>query len=186
MAAGSVVLHTEASRGFGGQEIRILAESRWLATHGWRALIAAQPGTRLLAEAERAGVATVAVRLRGPWSLLAVAALRRVIRANDVAVVHTHSSIDAWVAGLAARSLGVPVVRSRHVSIPIPPRRALVYRLADRVITSGEAVAAIVRGAGGPPDRGGAIRPRPRPPRFPPHLPRPGGRGDLGLRGPPV
>ena len=41
MAPGSVVLHTEASRGFGGQEIRILAESRWLATHGWRALIAA-------------------------------------------------------------------------------------------------------------------------------------------------
>src|SRR5207247_5059914 len=80
MAPGSVVLHTEASRGFGGQEIRILAESRWLATHGWRALIAAQPGTRLLAEAERAGVATVAVRMRGPWSLLAVAALRRVIR----------------------------------------------------------------------------------------------------------
>src|SRR2546422_10574536 len=77
MAPGSVVLHTEASRGFGGQEIRILAESRWLATHGWRALIAAQPGTRLLAEAERAGVATVAVRMRGPWSLLAVAALRR-------------------------------------------------------------------------------------------------------------
>src|SRR5436309_3260277 len=140
MAPGSVVLHTEASRGFGGQEIRILAESRWLATPGWRALIAAQPGTRLLAEAERAGVATVAVRMRGPWSLLAVAALRRVIRANDVAVVHTHSSIDAWVAGLAARSLGVPVVRSRHVSIPIPPRRALVYRLADRVITSGAAV----------------------------------------------
>src|SRR5213083_2059662 len=174
MAPGSVVLHTEASRGFGGQEIRILAESRWLATHGWRALIAAQPGTRLLAEAERAGVATVAVRMRGPWSLLAVAALRRVIRANDVAVVHTHSSIDAWVAGLAARSLGVPVVRSRHVSIPIPPRRALVYRLADRVITSGEAVAAIVRGAGVDTAR------------FHPNVSGAGVREELGLRGPAV
>src|SRR5881397_2012054 len=177
MAPGSVVLHTEASRGFGGQEIRILAESRWLATHGWRALIAAQPGTRLLAEAERAGVATVAVRMRGPWSLLAVAALRRVIRANDVAVVHTHSSIDAWVAGLAARSLGVPVVRSRHVSIPIPPRRALVYRLADRVITSGEAVAAIVRGAGVP-----ALDTA----RFHQNVSGAGVREELGLRGPAV
>src|SRR5439155_1451238 len=66
MAPGSVVLHTEASRGFGGQEIRILAESRWLATHGWRALIAAQPGTRLLAEAERAGVPTDRVVAIGP------------------------------------------------------------------------------------------------------------------------
>ena len=186
MAPGSVVLHTEASRGFGGQEIRILAESRWLATHGWRALIAAQPGTRLLAEAERAGVATVAVRMRGPWSLLAVAALRRVIRANDVAVVHTHSSIDAWVAGLAARSLGVPVVRSRHVSIPIPPRRALVYRLADRVITSGEAVAAIVRGAGVPADRVVAIGPGLDTARFHPNVSGAGVREELGLRGPAV
>src|SRR3989442_6223258 len=172
MAPGSVVLHTEASRGFGGQEIRILAESRWLATHGWRALIAAQPGTRLLAEAERAGVPTVAVRMRGPWSLLAVAALRRVIRANDVAVVHTHSSNDAWVAGLAARSLGVPVVRSRHVSIPIPPRRALVYRLADRVITNGEAVAAIVPRARLPAPPAVAIGPRPATPPLPPDVSR--------------
>src|SRR5438046_3674439 len=146
MAPGSVVLHTEASRGFGGQEIRILAESRWLATHGWRALIAAQPGTRLLAEAERAGVATVAVRMRGPWSLLAVAALRRVIRANDVAVVHTHSSIDAWGAGLAAPSLGVPAVRSRHVSTPIPPRRALAYRFAARGIPRAAAGATTLPG----------------------------------------
>src|SRR2546422_10835995 len=105
MAPGSVVLHTEASRGFGGQEIRILAESRWLATHGWRALIAAQPGTRLLAEAERAGVATVAARMRRPWSLLAVAALRRVLRADGRAVVHSPSSIYAVGARRAARCL---------------------------------------------------------------------------------
>src|SRR5438876_5970139 len=186
MAPGSVVLHTEASRGFGGQEIRTLAESRWLATHGWRALIAAQPGTRLLAEAERAGVATVAVRMRGPWSLLAVAALRRVIRANDVAVVHTHSSIDAWVAGLAARSLGVPVVRSRHVSIPIPGSRAFVYRLADRIITSGEAVATIVRGAGVPAERVVAIGPGLDTTRFHPNVSGAGVRTELGLRGPAV
>src|SRR5438309_1988274 len=157
MARGSVehpvVLHTEASLGFGGQEIRILAESRWLAAHGRRALVAAQPGARLLAEAERASVPALAVRMRGAWDLAAVAALRRLIRAHDVGLVHTHSSVDAWVAGLAARSLAIPVVRSRHVTIPIPRRRALVYRLADRVITSGEAVAAIVRGAGVPADR---------------------------------
>src|SRR2546425_428309 len=144
------------------------------------------PARAVAAEAARAGVPTVAVRMRGPWSLLAVAALRRVIRANDVAVVHTHSSIDAWVAGLAARSLGVPVVRSRHVTIPIPPRRALVYRLADRVITSGEAVAALVRGARVPPDRGVAIGPRPDTARFHPKVSGAGVRQELGLRGPAV
>src|SRR2546423_1007089 len=168
MASGSAqrpatVLHTESSVGFGGQEMRIIAESRWLIAHGWRATIVGQPGARLLAEAERASVPALAVRMRGAWDLAAVAALRRVIRAHDVGLVHTHSSVDAWVAGLAARSLAIPVVRSRHGTIPIPRRRALVYRLADRVITSGEAVAALLRRARRSPDPGGAHRPRPAP-----------------------
>src|SRR5437879_2963320 len=176
MASGSAqrpatVLHTESSVGFGGQEMRIIAESRWLIAHGWPATIVGQPGARLLAEAERASVPALAVRMRGAWDLAAVAALRRLIRAHDVGLVHTHSSVDAWVAGLAARSLAIPIVRSRHVTIPIPRRRALVYRLADRVITSGEAVAAIVRGAGVPADRVVAIGPGLETARFPPNVP---------------
>src|SRR3989442_12816489 len=163
----AVILHTEASRGFGGQEIRIVAESRWLAAHGWRALIAAQPGARLLAEAERVGVPAVPVPMRGAWDLRAIVALRRLLRAHHVTVVHTHSSVDSWVAGLAARSLGVPVVRSRHVTIPIPRTRALVYRLAHRRITSGEAGAAAGPPAGAPARRGVATAPRPATPPSP-------------------
>jgi len=83
--------------------------------------------------------------------------LRRLIRDRDVSLVHTHSSIDSWLAGVAAKSLGRPVVRSRHVSIPIRRRRALVYRLADRVITSGEGVRSIVIAAGIAPERVVAI-----------------------------
>jgi len=186
MVPGSVILHTESSVGFGGQELRIVAESRWLAAHGWPALVAAQPGARVLVEAERAGVPTVAVRMRAAWDLRAVASLRRLIRARNVGLVHTHSSVDAWVGGLAARSLGVPVVRSRHVSIAIPRRRALVYRLADRVITSGEAVAAIVRGAGVPAERVIAIGPGLDTQRFHPNVSGAGVRAELGLRGPAV
>ena len=191
MASGSAhrpatVLHTESSVGFGGQEMRIIAESRWLIAHGWPATIVGQPGARLLAEAERASVPTLAVRMRGAWDLAAIAALRRLIRAHDVGLVHTHSSVDAWVAGLAARSLAIPVVRSRHVTIPIPRRRALVYRLADRVITSGEAVAAIVRGAGVPADRVVAIGPGLDTARFHPNVSGAGVRAELGLRGPAV
>jgi glycosyltransferase involved in cell wall biosynthesis len=124
--------------------------------------------------------------MRGAWDLVAVLALRRHLRAHEAALVHTHSSVDAWVGGLAARSLGVPIVRSRHVTIPIPRRRALVYRLADRVITSGEAVAAIVRGAGVPADRVVAIGPGLDTARFHPNVSGAGVRAELGLRGPAV
>ncbi|HEV8586626.1 MAG TPA: glycosyltransferase [Methylomirabilota bacterium] len=187
MTPGSVVLHTESSRGFGGQEIRIIAESRWLSAHGRPALIAAQPGARLLDEAARAGVPTVAITMRAPWDLSAIRALRRVMRAHAIGLVHTHSSIDAWVGGLAARSLGLPVVRSRHVTIPIPRHRGLVYRrLADRVIGSGEAAAAIVRAAGVPAHRVVAIGPGLDTARFHAGVSGAGVRSELGLTGPAV
>jgi len=70
------------------------------------------------------------------------------MRERRVSLVHTHSSVDSWLGLVAAKSLGRPVVRSRHVSIPIRRRRALVYRLADRTITSGEGVRAMVIAAG--------------------------------------
>jgi len=143
-----LVLHTEASTGLGGQELRILAEARWLGAHGWEALIACQPGSRLLAEARDAGLAAEPVPMRGAGDVRALLRLRRLMRARGVALVHTHSSADSWPGALAARSLGLPVVRSRHVSIPISRGGALVYRLAHRVVTSGEAVRAIVVGAG--------------------------------------
>jgi glycosyltransferase involved in cell wall biosynthesis len=77
--------------------------------------------------------------------------LRRFMRAHRVGLVHTHSSVDSWLAGLAAKTLRLPVVRSRHVTIPI--RGALVYRLADRVIASGERAAELVRARGIPAER---------------------------------
>jgi glycosyltransferase involved in cell wall biosynthesis len=134
--------------GLGGQEIRILTESRWLLDHGWGALIACQPGSRLLGEAQAAGLPVMALRMRGAFDPCALLALRRLIRARQIALVHTHSSVDSWLVTLAARSLRCPVVRSRHVSIPILRHRALVYRLADRVLTTGDAIARIVAAAG--------------------------------------
>jgi glycosyltransferase involved in cell wall biosynthesis len=91
--------------------------------------------------------------MRGAWDVGAVLALRRLVRGRGVALVHTHSSVDSWLGALAARSVGRPVVRSRHVTIPVLWRRALVYRLADRIITTGEAIARVVATAGVDPAR---------------------------------
>ncbi|MBI2216292.1 MAG: glycosyltransferase [Candidatus Rokubacteria bacterium] len=146
-----VVLHTEASTGFGGQEIRIVAESRWLRNHGWRPLIACQPGSPLQREAQAQALDVWALPMRRAVDVRAFLSLRRLMRRHAVALVHTHSSIDSWLGGLAARTLGLPIVRSRHVTIAI--RRALVYRLADRVVASGERAADLVRASGIPPER---------------------------------
>ena len=181
-----LILHTEASVGFGGQEIRIVAEARWLLDHGWRALIAGQPRSRLLEESERLGVPAVAVRMRRALDVPALLALRRLITQRDAALVHTHSSVDSWLGGMAARSCHRPVVRSRHVTIAIPRRRSLVYRLADRVISSGEAAGRVVAAAGVPAARIVPIPPGVDLARFHPAVSGAGVRAELGLDAAPL
>jgi glycosyltransferase involved in cell wall biosynthesis len=180
------VLHTESSHGHGGQEIRTLAEVRWLIGHGWRALIACQPDSPLLTEARASSIPVEAVRMESATDVGAIVRLRRLVRARGVSLVHTHSSVDSWLGGIAAKSLGRAVVRSRHVSIPIRRRRALVYRLADRIITSGEGVRAIVIGAGIAPERVVSISAGVDTERFHPGVSGKPVRDELGLGDAPV
>jgi glycosyltransferase involved in cell wall biosynthesis len=154
----NTVLHTESSPGLGGQEIRTLHEARWTAERGWRVILACEPGGPLLEHARRAGLHAVPIPMKAAWDVRAVARLLRLIRRERVSIVHTHSSVDAWVAGMAARSAGVPVVRTRHVSIAIRRGFNPVYTwLADRIITSGEAIRRLVVAAGAQPGRVVAI-----------------------------
>jgi glycosyltransferase involved in cell wall biosynthesis len=143
------ILHTEASRGWGGQEIRTLGEASAFAKRGFRVLIVCQPGSRLGIEAQRRGLSIRPVAMRKPFDVLACWRLRRLMQVEEVDLVHTHSSIDAWLAGFAAKSLHLPVVRSRHVSIPVKRRRNFVYNaLCDRIISSGEAIREVLISAG--------------------------------------
>jgi glycosyltransferase involved in cell wall biosynthesis len=181
-----LICHTEASLGFGGQEIRILTEIAWLQLHGLGALLVCQPQSRLLKEACARNLPALAVRMRSPLDLFGLLRLRRLLKRYGVALVHTHSSIDSWLGGSAARSLGLPVVRSRHVSIPIRRRRALVYRLADCVVTSGAALRAIVIAAGVAPERVVSIPPGVDTKRFHPDVPGHAVRDELNLPRPPT
>ncbi len=179
-----LILHTESSLGLGGQEMRIMAEARWLLDHGWGVLIACQPESRLLGEARKAALPVVTVTMRGPLDVRAGATLRRLMKDRGAALVHTHSSIDSWLATLAAKTLSLPVVRGRHVSIAIPRRRALIYRLADRVITSGEAIRQVVSAAGVRPERIVSVPAGVDTRRFHPGVSGTAVREELGLTGP--
>lgn len=121
----------------------MLAESRALRARGYSVIIACQPQSPLMARANEAGVPTVPLKLRKGLSVGAVFATLRIIKKHHVDLVHTHSSVDAWRCGLAARVAGIPVVRSRHLSTPIkavPTSFFLYMKLADRVITSGQSI----------------------------------------------
>jgi glycosyltransferase involved in cell wall biosynthesis len=137
------ILHTEWSEGWGGQEIRIVAESLAFMEKGYQIRIACQPGSGIMRHAREAGIPTVEIPMRKGLSLSAVRRTQRAIEEYGIDIVHTHSSVDAKNCGLAARLTGTPVVRSRHLSAPIKrsPLSKFVYmNLADCVITSGKAI----------------------------------------------
>ncbi len=135
------IVHTEASPGWGGQETRILLEAAVLQKQGHHVLIVGQPEGLLKKEAEEAGIPFQAVRMRASWDPLALVQMLRLIRKYRPDVVHTHSSKDSWLAGLAGRALAVPVVRTRHVSIPVKGHWLnWVYRLPHRIMATAERI----------------------------------------------
>jgi glycosyltransferase involved in cell wall biosynthesis len=147
-AAGRLrVLHTEASLGWGGQEIRVLTEARGMARLGHEVLLAAPAEARIAQEAARFGVPvrTLAIGRKRPGG---VAALRKLF-AEGFDVVNTHSSTDSWLAALACATLASapPLVRTRHISAPLPknaPTRWLYTRATRRIVTTGERLRAQV------------------------------------------
>ena len=142
------ILHTEASKGWGGQELRVLAELEGFAARGHRTHLLAPPDARILQVALERGVACDAVPFDRPLSragLGQIRRLRRRLQGDPADVIVTHSSHDSWQVALARRFMPHPpaLVRIRHVSAPITNNfagRWLYRHAADRIATTGEAI----------------------------------------------
>jgi len=144
------IAHTESSMGWGGQEIRTLTEAQGFIRRGHRVVVYAAPGARIAQEASRFGVPLITLPI-GRKRLHGISRLAARLADNPVDVVNAHSSTDAWLSALACEWLRrkghkAPVlVRTRHVSIPVPNDRATrwLYRSATaRIVTTGEALRA--------------------------------------------
>jgi glycosyltransferase involved in cell wall biosynthesis len=135
------IVHTESSLGWGGQELRILAESQGLARRGHELTLLCPLEARINAEAPNWGLRTVALPI-ATKRLDGLFALRGWLRANRCDVLSTHSSTDSWLGALATIGMRLPIVRTRHISAPVP-RNALsrwLYARATRIVTAGEAL----------------------------------------------
>ncbi|MCX7164490.1 MAG: glycosyltransferase family 4 protein [Betaproteobacteria bacterium] len=137
------ILHTEASCGWGGQEIRILEESRGLIGRGHELTVACPAHARMTTEAARFGVPVVALPIEFK-TVAGLKALRAYLASHAPDVVNTHSSADSWLTALACATLGSPpaIVRTRHISAPVSgnPLNRWLYRRAGAVVTTGESL----------------------------------------------
>ena len=145
------ILHTEAAAGWGGQEIRVLQETRLLLERGHRVSLICQAGSPLEERANSISSSRfhlIPISMKSALSLGIFLTLYRYVSKNNLDVIHTHSSIDSWLGGLVGKLSGIPVIRTRHVSLPVNdffPNHLLYSYIPQRILTSGNMISDIVK-----------------------------------------
>jgi glycosyltransferase involved in cell wall biosynthesis len=137
------ILHTEASEGWGGQEIRILEESAGFIARGHDVHIAAPVSSPIVASAQQRAIPVypMPINRRRIGSLRALMSLISELQPD---VIVTHSSTDTWLVSVCTRLMRrrPAVVRTRHLGFQVGRgvlNRWLYGRAADLVVTTGEA-----------------------------------------------
>jgi glycosyltransferase involved in cell wall biosynthesis len=136
------IVHSESSCGWGGQEIRILAEAAGMIARGHEVSLVCPEAAPIYHAARERGIPTTALPIERRNGQ-AFSAVRHWLRRNPVDVANTHSSTDSWLFSIAARLLRrrPGIVRTRHISSQIardPFTRWLYGRGADLLVTTGE------------------------------------------------
>ncbi len=156
------ILHTEASCGWGGQEIRILSESAGMAARGHRVAIACPPEAPIARAAQQQGLELIPLPI-AKKRLPGLRAMRALLARRRFDLVNAHSSTDSWLAALACASLrdAPALVRTRHISAPIArtaANRWLYARASAFVVTTGERLREeVIERTGASPERVASI-----------------------------
>lgn len=154
------ILHTEAAKGMGGQEIYIFRHMQVMRARGHHVALLCQPDARLATRARDDGFTVHTLRMGGMARLLrGIWSVSRLVRRERYDVVNTTSRRDALIAAAGARLGGTPlVVRSRHLMSPV--NSLLTYTgLPHRVITVSNFVKQLLADRGIPAEHIGIVPP---------------------------
>ena len=134
------ILHTEASVGWGGQEIRILGEMLGMKERGHTVSLSAPEHSQIYKRASSAGIKVFGIDFDRKSLFITGHKLRKLIQTERIQILNTHSSRDSWAGGIAGRIAGVKIIRTRHISSKLNanPGTKLVYGpLNDGIVTTG-------------------------------------------------
>lgn len=161
------ILHTEAAKGMGGQEIYIFRHMQVMRARGHEVALLCQPEARLAKLARDDGFTVHTLRMGGLLRLLrGIWSVSRLVRRERYDVVNTTSRRDALIAAAGARLGGTPlVIRSRHLMSPV--NSLLTYTgLPHRVMTVSSFVKQLLTERGIPAEHIGIVPPIAVPPRW--------------------
>ncbi|WP_284505520.1 glycosyltransferase [Caballeronia sp. INDeC2] len=114
------ILHSESSKGWGGQEIRTLKEMVALRESGHTVELICPSDARIGQHCAELGFAVHHARMRSGGDMQSMLRIKALLRRRAFDVLNTHSGHDSLVAGTAGRLAGTPlIVRTRHLALPI-------------------------------------------------------------------
>jgi glycosyltransferase involved in cell wall biosynthesis len=143
------VLHVDSGRSWRGGQRQVLLLATGLHDRGYRTLVVGPAGSPLVQRAERAGLPTYRLTLRGEWDVRRARELRAVAREWHADIIHAHdarSHTIALIAQLFRRKSRLVVTRR----VVFPPRRVgLKYKWGvDAFIAISNAVRDVMIEAG--------------------------------------
>jgi len=148
------ILHVDAGRSWRGGQRQVFLLATGLRDLGFRTLVVAPSGSPLIKRAERAGLPTYRLTLRGEWDIRSARELRAVAKEWGADVIHAHDARSHSIARLAL--LGrrkTRLVVTRRVAFT-PKNVRLKYRHGiDAFIAISNAVRQVMVKAGVPSDR---------------------------------
>ncbi len=148
------ILHVDSGRSWRGGQRQVFLLATGLRDLGYRTLVVAPAGSPLIRRAERAGLPTYRLTLRGEWDLRSARELRAVAREWGANIVHAHDARSHSIIRLAM--LGrrkTRLIVTRRVAFP-PKQVRLKYRYGvDAFIAISNAVRQVMVEAGVPSDR---------------------------------
>ena len=128
-----LIVHTDWSKSWGGQEIRTLTELKGMRDQGFRCGLLVSEQSELARRGRDEGFAIYPMEFTSKFNVSSWKALFGTLKKIKPSVVNTHSSEDSWMAGAAARLCRIPLVlRTRHVLAPISS--AVSYNLFPHVV----------------------------------------------------
>jgi len=144
MSQQKTIIHTEASGGWGGQELRTLTECQWFAEQGWNVILLAHDDAKISKRFKEAGLTTIHVPFSKKTQIQDYKTCLEIFKKEQPHLVASHSNIDTRVALFAAtRAKVTHRIRYRHVSIPVRPNlwNKYIYRkLATAIVTTGDCI----------------------------------------------
>ena len=137
------ILHTESSCGWGGQELRVVADICASIRRGHSVTLCCDVHSQFVERTDLPDSVIMRTSIARK-SLRGLLALHHVMERVDPDIVVTHSSTDSWLAAIIIRLMypEVAMIRVRHVDSPIPRNwfTRWLYRQSRMIVTTSEAI----------------------------------------------